>query len=74
MLLDVNSGSIHVLDEQARSFIQELIKAGGVWGMARKEFAANHEPETANEVEREIEQAYHEGSLFSSPADMLSFD
>ncbi|NLV15674.1 MAG: thioether cross-link-forming SCIFF peptide maturase [Syntrophomonadaceae bacterium] len=74
MLLDVNSGSIHVLDEQARSFIQELIKADGNWSVAHKEFAAHYDREMGNEVQRELEQAYHEGSMFSLPEDLLSFN
>lgn len=64
MLLDVNSGAVHVLDNQAYTFIQELIRAQGDWGLAISQTGAD----CPQDIRDEIEEACRAGSLFTEEA------
>lgn len=65
ILLDVNSGSVHVLDNQAVTFIQELIRTRGDWDLAMSRTEAEYPSESAKDIREEIEGACRAGSLFS---------
>ena len=65
ILLDVNSGAVHVLDNQACKFIQELISAQGDWDLAMSRTCAYYPPETVKDTRDEIEEACRAGSLFT---------
>lgn len=74
VLLDVNSGAVHVLDHPAFTFIQELIRAQGDWDLAQSRSEAHHSLESVEETRDEIEQACLEGSLFTAEVDLDYFD
>lgn len=65
ILLDVNSGAIHLLDEPGMVLMKQLIASGGDWVLAVSVLKQSF-PET--EVEQlldEVQQAYAEGALFT---------
>ena len=65
ILLDVNSGAVHVLDDQTFCFVEELIRNRGDWELAQSRTAAAYSPEAVKEIGKEIEEAYRAGSLFT---------
>jgi len=73
VLLDVNSGAVHVLDDQTFYFVQELIGNQGDWDLALSRTAAAYSPEVAEEIGKEIEEAFHAGSIFTEEAE-VDFD
>jgi uncharacterized protein len=74
LLLDVNSGAVHVLDDPALTFIQEFINSQGDWDLAQSRSETRHPLESVKETRIEMEQACREGSLFTTGADLDSFD
>ncbi len=74
LLLDVNSGALHVLDNTAFTFIKELIDTQGNWDLAQSRTEVEHSREFVEETRSEIEQACLEGSLFTPPEDLYFFD
>ena len=74
LLLDVNSGAVHVLDDPAFIFVQELVRADGDWDLAEQRAAASFSSAVVKETRAEFERAYGEGSLFTSGDDLDSFD
>ena len=69
ILLDVNSGAVHVLDDQTFCFVEELIRNRGDWELAQSRTAAAYSPEAVKEIGKEIEEAYRAGSLFTEEAE-----
>lgn len=73
LLLDVNSGAIHVLDELAADFINSLVKHQGVWALAVEDCQKRFAPEEIAEVSQDVLTAYQEGVLFT-PEEQVSLD
>ncbi|MEN6350179.1 MAG: thioether cross-link-forming SCIFF peptide maturase [Syntrophomonas sp.] len=68
ILLDVNSGAIHILDELARRMIEQLIFHEGDMDKARAGIMREFQDIPAEEIEMavsELEEAIEEGSIFS---------
>lgn len=65
IVLDVNSGAIHVLDEMACDFINSLIKHQGDFYLAAEECSANYPPSEVRDVAGEIMALYEAGELFA---------
>lgn len=74
LLLDVNSGAIHLLDTPASRFVDELVRSEGNWDTARSYLKNSCPPDTIAEIEAEFRQAINEGSLFSPEVDLTLFD
>ncbi|MGE5544810.1 MAG: thioether cross-link-forming SCIFF peptide maturase [Bacillota bacterium] len=70
ILLDVNSGAVHVLDNQAFEYIQELVRTRGDWDQAQRRLEASYPPESVKEIRNEIEEAYQAKSLFTEEAEL----
>ncbi len=73
ILLDVNSGAVHVLDDQTFYFVKELIGNRGDWELAQTLTAAAYSPVLAEEIGKELEEAYRAGILFTEEAE-FEFD
>jgi uncharacterized protein len=73
ILLDVNSGAIHVLDELARDFITCLMKNRGDFYLAVEDCSQRFPSPEVMEVANEVLAAYEEGELFT-PEEELSLD
>ncbi len=65
ILLDVNSGSIHLLDEISKFFIERIINEG--WPFEYESLNLPYDQRQINETLDEIEDAYDSGSLFTEP-------
>ncbi|NLW24209.1 MAG: hypothetical protein GXY91_03005, partial [Clostridia bacterium] len=50
ILLDINSGSIHVIDEITWDFLDVLESVRGDWGQAEKQLALKYTQEEINTV------------------------
>ncbi len=70
IILDVNSGAVHVLDDLAFEFIQELISTRGDWDLAQTCARAKYPLEAVRDTREEIEEAYRKGSLFTAGEEM----
>lgn len=68
ILLDVNSGSIHVIDEGMWAFHDLLQKKKGVFEDALGDFAERFGIAQAKEIQEEIGALYRQGQLFSLDA------
>lgn len=66
ILLDVNSGAIHVLDETACDFINSLIQHRGDFYLATEDCSGRHPAPEVMEVAREILALYEEGEIFTA--------
>jgi len=73
LLLDVNSGAIHVLDEMSYKFIEKLIAYQGNQEQVREVLAAEMPAEELDEIAEEIRDAYQAGAIFSAE-DVLPVD
>ncbi|MGE5415413.1 MAG: thioether cross-link-forming SCIFF peptide maturase [Acidobacteriota bacterium] len=73
LLLDVNSGAIHVLDEAAVSFVKGLQENGGDWDAARTSCLLHFAPQIVEEIEQELRESMNSGSLFSVEDDLSTF-
>ena len=58
ILLDVNSGAVHVLDDQTFYFVQELIGNQGDWDLALSRTAAAYSPEVAEEIGKRLKRPF----------------
>ena len=65
ILLDVNTGAIHLLDELAYHLVEKLAVLQGDWERALAELEAEFPAEEIAEAAQEIEDAWRNGSLFS---------
>jgi uncharacterized protein len=70
LLLDVNSGAVHALDDLAYKFVQELINTRGDWDLAQARVGAHYPPRPVTDTRNEIEEAYRAGSLFTEGAEL----
>lgn len=73
ILLDVNSGAIHVLDEMACDFINSLVKHQGDFYLAAEDCSIRYPSEEVMEVADELLALYEEGELFT-PEEEISLD
>lgn len=73
LLLDVNSGAIHVLDELASDFINCLIKHQGDFNLAVEDCSQRFTSSEVAEAAHEVLAAYDEGALFT-PEEELSLN
>ncbi len=73
LLLDVNSGAIHLLDEMSYKFIEKLIAYQGNQEQVRETLAAEIPAEELEEIAEEIRDAYEAGAIFSAE-DILPVD
>ncbi|MGB4303187.1 MAG: thioether cross-link-forming SCIFF peptide maturase [Syntrophomonadaceae bacterium] len=71
IVLDVNSGAIHVVDHLAAQFIQAFINCRGDFYQAMEACAAQYDWEKVTEVALEVTGLWEDGSLFSDPEDPL---
>jgi uncharacterized protein len=67
ILLDVNSGAVHVLDDLAARLVHLLIKYQGDFYQAVEKASQEYPPEQVMETVTEILTAYENGALFSEP-------
>ncbi|MGE5404181.1 MAG: thioether cross-link-forming SCIFF peptide maturase [Candidatus Saccharibacteria bacterium] len=74
LLLDVNSGAIHVIDEAAACFIKGLRDNAGDWEAARSACLIQFTPEIVTEAEQELQEAIDNGALFTAEDDLSSFN
>ncbi len=65
LLLDVNSGAIHVLDETSYKYIEKLIIYQGNQDQVMESLAAEIPGDEFGEIAEEILEAYQTGALFS---------
>lgn len=65
LLLDVNSGAIHVLDEMSCKFVKKLMECHGNVEKTREYLAQEIPPSELDEIAEEILAACEAGSLFS---------
>lgn len=65
ILVDVNSGAIHLLDGPAREFVTALIENQGDAAQASTRCRQLFGTEAATEVEDELKQAYDDQTLFT---------
>jgi len=69
IVLDVNSGAVHVVDQLAAEFIQAFINCRGDFYRAMEICAARYDWEKVMEVALEVTGLWEDGSLFSDPED-----
>lgn len=67
ILLDVNSGAIHLLDEVAAEFISALMEHGGNYHLAEERCHKLYGKEKTTEVAEEIWEAINSQVLFTRP-------
>jgi len=65
ILLDVNSGAIHVLDEMACDFINSLIKHQGDFFLATEDCSINYPSSEVMEIATELMALYEDGEIFT---------
>jgi len=70
ILLDVNSGAIHVLDEPVYRLIKNLIELQGDWEKARQLLIPEFPARVISEAETELKQACEEGLIFTEAQDL----
>lgn len=70
IVLDVNSGAIHVLDEPAAVLLRRIIELRGDCNQAVQDSYKVFPPEVIDEALADIMTAYQEESLFTGPIDM----
>ncbi|HBQ26903.1 MAG TPA: thioether cross-link-forming SCIFF peptide maturase, partial [Syntrophomonas sp.] len=70
ILLDVNSGAIHLLDELAYDFITCLMKNQGDFYLAVEECSLRYPSSEIMEVANEILAAYEAGEIFTPEEDL----
>ncbi len=73
ILLDVNSGAVHIVDEVAFDLIQALRARRGDLEDARQSIASLHAPDQIHRADQEIRAAIHEQTLFT-PETEYQFD
>lgn len=71
IILDINSGSIHVVDDLTMHFFDAL-EAGKSWQESINDITTESDAETAQDIAESIEALVQEGLLFS-PADFSEF-
>lgn len=70
IVLDVNSGAIHVLDEVAWQLLEKIMEYRGDINQARKYSCQYFRPEEVDEALSDFMTAYQEESLFTEADDM----
>ncbi|NLV22304.1 MAG: thioether cross-link-forming SCIFF peptide maturase [Syntrophomonadaceae bacterium] len=65
ILLDVNSGAIHLLDDMSRAFISRLMEYDGNMDRVIEELKDTYPADDLNDIAGEIIEAWQEGALFS---------
>ncbi len=71
ILLDVNSGAIHVLDDMAYAYINWIIQYEGDFYRAFENCTIRYGEETAMKIAEEFIIAYENESLFSEPMELF---
>lgn len=69
IVLDVNSGAVHIVDHLAAEFIQAFIKYRGDFYRAMEVCAVRYDWEEVMEAALEVTGLWEDGSLFSDPED-----
>ncbi len=72
LLLDVNSGAIHILDEIGTKFIEKLQAYAGNAIQARKDLATQYTDDELQEVEIELESLRAAGAIFTEEELLLA--
>ena len=65
IMLDVNSGAIHLLDDISCAFITRLIEYSGDVERVVQDLADTYPVEDLNDIAEEIDEAWQQGALFS---------
>lgn len=65
ILLDVNSGAIHLLDEPLYIMLEQLIDSGGDWAEVIRIIKGRFSDQEVEELLGEVEQSWSEGALFT---------
>ena len=65
ILLDVNSGSVHVLDDVSKEVLNSLARNGGDPQKMLRELAGAYPPQSIIEVLEELESLRQAGTLFT---------
>ncbi len=73
ILLDINSGSIHVIDEITWDFLDVLESVRGDWGQAEKQLALKYTQEEINTVRQELEELINSNLLFTPESDFAIY-
>lgn len=74
LVLDVNSGAVHQLDEPAYLFLTSLAEHQGNWEKARQECLRRFPSDAVAATEAEIREAIEAGTLCSEEDDLSGFD
>lgn len=72
LLLDVNSGAIHILDDISRCFIEKLRDYAGDGDRAMEDLKADYSIDELREVAAELEAAYQAGAIFTEEDILLA--
>src|SRR5690554_3608020 len=73
ILLDINSGSVHVIDEVTWQVLDALEDSCGEKSKAKEVLAELYSEEVINEVINELEVLIAENSLFTSDMELLNY-
>lgn len=65
IVLDVNSGSVHVVDRITWDVLEALEESSGYWEEACRKLQGRYEPELLAEVKKELEDLAQKGRLFT---------
>jgi uncharacterized protein len=65
ILLDVNSGAIHLLDDISCAFINRLMEYSGDMERVVQDLADTYPVDDLNDIAEEIDEAWQQGALFS---------
>lgn len=71
ILLDVNSGSVHLMDEAAARMIELLTASGGDWESALALLEREFTPSEIEELCQDVRELQAAGQIFSEPDDFL---
>lgn len=66
ILLDVNSGAVHLLDDAGFVFVKKLLENKGDFAKTSNELSFLYSPEDIREIEEEVKQKIQEKSLFTA--------
>jgi len=73
ILMDINSGSIHVIDETTWDYLERLEALAGNWQEAEASLADRYDAATLKSVKAELEQLIANNSLFTEDIDPSSY-
>lgn len=73
ILIDVNSGVVHVIDDITYTFLENLEKEGGNWQSAKDNLRDQYEENLLDETEKEIKDLIEENLLFTPDLEIKNY-